>query len=59
MAKSRKSTKKCSRGQIAVKSHMHGSKKVKSICRKSPKKHRKHSRKGSKKHHSKKHHSKK
>lgn len=45
MARSRKSTKKCSRGRVAVKSHMHGSKKVKSMCRKSPKKSRKGSRK--------------
>jgi hypothetical protein len=34
---SRKSTKKCSSRQVAVKSHRHGSKKVKAMCRKSPK----------------------
>lgn len=37
---SRKSTKKCSRGRVAVKAHVHGSRKVKSMCRKSPKKSR-------------------
>lgn len=34
---SRKSTKKCSSRKVAVKSHRHGSKKVKAMCRKSPK----------------------
>jgi len=35
---SRKSTKRCKRTQVAVKAHVHGSKKVKSMCRKSPRK---------------------
>jgi hypothetical protein len=36
-SRSRKSTKKCSRGRVAVKSHRHGSRTVPALCRKKSK----------------------